>query len=236
MPVQSLLDARVPQRPRVCESLEPRRLFAAAAELGPGGLLTVVGTHGDDHVELQMTGESRRALRISVTVNGVTSDFRYGSVRRILIVGGAGNDRLGGTNWSTTATDRARPMTVLGGAGNDSLSASANNDRLDGGQGDDTLEGGQGNDVLLGRAGSDLLIGFTGSDTLRGGAGDDRLDGNGDYREPFDPGPLGAVLYAEQPGNGPWNDAIYGGPGSDTFFSFDKPGEQKDVTAEDTLV
>jgi Ca2+-binding RTX toxin-like protein len=127
-------------------------------------------------------------------------------------------------------------MTVLGGAGNDSLSAANNNDRLDGGPGDDSLTGGAGNDVLLGRAGNDFLIGHTGSDTLRGGAGDDRLDGNGDYREPIDPGPMGWVDYAPQPGNGPWNDALYGGPGSDTFFSFDEPGERKDVSAEDTLV
>jgi Ca2+-binding RTX toxin-like protein len=234
MPAPSTTAACMRRRPCLCEALEPRRLFAAGtAQLGAGGLLTVVGTENDDLVLLSVAGESRRGLRISVTVNGVTSSFRYGAVRRILIVGGAGNDHLGGMSFSTTFADRAPPMTVVGGAGNDTLRGSTNPDRLDGGAGDDTLYGAWGDDVLLGRAGNDTLDGFTGSDTLRGGAGDDRLDGNGDYSPPLPPGTI--EDRPPPPGNGPWNDAIYGGPGADTFFLFDKPAEQKDVSAEDRL-
>ena len=227
--------AYVPHRPCLFETLEPRRLFAAGtAELGPDGVLTVLGTDSDDRVLLLVTGESRAALRIAVTVNGVTSEFQYDSVGRILIVGGAGNDELGNLSWSTTATNRAPAMTVLGGAGNDSLYGSNNRDRLDGGEGDDSLGGREGNDVLLGRAGNDNLDGSTGSDTLRGGAGNDRLDGNGDYRPPRAPNAVEDI--AAPPGNGPWKDAIYGGPGSDPFFRFDRPGKQKDVSAEDIRV
>lgn len=81
------------------------------------------------------------------------------------IDGGAGNDRLVGSNTATT--------TLHGGAGNDTLVGGADNDSMEGGSGNDKLEGGGGDDTLYGNEGNDELDGGTGSDSMVGGSGND---------------------------------------------------------------
>ena len=79
------------------------------------------------------------------------------------LIGGAGDDVLGGTEAAN----------VLDGRGGE--------DRLDGGAGPDLLRGEGGDDMLLGRDGDDMLDGGDGADVLEGGAGhDDHIAGAGD--------------------------------------------------------
>ena len=66
---------------------------------------------------------------------------------------------------------------VFGGAGHDRIIGSEDADTLHGGDGNDLLEGRGGNDTLQGDSGDDVLRGELGDDALSGGAGSDYLDG-----------------------------------------------------------
>jgi Ca2+-binding RTX toxin-like protein len=86
-----------------------------------------------------------------------------------LIIGGAGEDTIGGAN----ADD-----IVFGGAGNDTIFGGAGKDLLVGEDGDDTLQGGAGKDLLLGGKGDDTFIalpGMANPDSPNGGGDDDDI-------------------------------------------------------------
>ena len=68
---------------------------------------------------------------------------------------------------------RSDVETVHGGAGPDRLAGSNRPERFHGGDGDDELLGGGGADELFGETGDDSLQGGTGDDGLRGGPGTD---------------------------------------------------------------
>jgi Ca2+-binding RTX toxin-like protein len=87
---------------------------------------------------------------------------------RLLVDGGAGNDKL---------TGGAGNNTLIGGDDNDVLTDGNGNDQLNGGKGNDTLTGGNGNDTLHGDEGKDVLNGGAGTDILVGGGGDDTITG-----------------------------------------------------------
>lgn len=125
-----------------------------------------------------------------------------GVVRRVDVAGGryfggAGNDRIEGTDrW-----DR-----MQGGLGNDVLIGERGRDWIRGGAGNDLLDGGPGIDDMNGRDGRDTLVGTSG-DVLVGGAGRDRcsigasvptlLRSCGEnYFEPLGDGSLGLVTVA----------------------------------------
>nr|MCU0547105.1 hypothetical protein [Oscillatoriaceae cyanobacterium Prado104] len=82
------------------------------------------------------------------------------------LIGGSGNDFIGGRKASDF---------LDGGLGNDSIYGGRELDTLTGGGGDDILFGGRGVDSLDGGAGNDSLYGGKANDTLLGGAGDDFL-------------------------------------------------------------
>ncbi len=84
-----------------------------------------------------------------------------------------------------------------GSDGFDTIYGGDGNDILYGGSGNDILTGQAGNDWVQGDSGDDMLFGEGGSDTLLGGYGNDYLTGGND----------GAY------------DALYGGPGADTFVN-----------------
>jgi Ca2+-binding RTX toxin-like protein len=84
------------------------------------------------------------------------------------VLGGAGDDLLGGG----TGLDFLR-----GGDGNDTLRGGADDDLLEGASNADFLQGDGGNDTLRGGPGKDFLIGNLGDDSLEGGPGDDTLFG-----------------------------------------------------------
>ncbi len=107
------------------------------------------------------------------------------------LMGGAGNDSLGGSDGANR---------LLGRDGNDYISAYAGDDTVEGGAGDDSLEGGLGADIVSGADGhdrisdglgillpageedgaEDTLSGGAGNDTMIAGGGADRLEGGED--------------------------------------------------------
>src|SRR6185295_17912312 len=82
-----------------------------------------------------------------LTINGFGGDDVINAAAlpatglRLLVDGGAGNDKL---------TGGAGNNTLIGGNDNDVLTDGNGNDQLNGGKGNDTLTGGNGNDTLHG--------------------------------------------------------------------------------------
>ena len=133
-----------------------------------------------------------RTKRVHATADGIAADDGQrrehdtiaADVERI--IGGAGNDFLGGTTTNVGFLGSGLSgMQLEGGAGNDFLRGGRAPDRLDGGSGDDRLRGAGGRDYLLsGGRGDDHIDGGSGRDTLHGNGGRDRLlakDGQPDH-------------------------------------------------------
>src|SRR5689334_19825065 len=139
-----------PSQSQFIETLENRRLLSITLS---GGVLTVTGTAGADHIEFQKRASEGK---LKVEANGVERKFALSSVTKIVALGGTGNDVI----------------TFSGRDGGLNVKAS-----IDGGAGNDFIEGGLGNDTLVGGAGNDSIQGGGGNDIISGGLGNDRLDG-----------------------------------------------------------
>lgn len=119
---------------------------------------TFHGGPGDDVVEYDL-----RTKPVRSDADGVKGDDgRAGEKDTILtdvedIVGGSGNDVLGGNG--------ARNF-LQGGAGNDTIHGRGGPDLVIGGPGTDLLEGDQGDDELHGGSGPDTIRGGTGTDEV----------------------------------------------------------------------
>jgi hypothetical protein len=154
------------------ERLEGRLMLAAAPPiLGVDGVLTVVGTPGEDRVNFQRAVANGKD-EIRVKFNGQRFYFRTADVKRIVADLGAGDDRVEVDRDSAMIK---KPLGLWGDGGDDSLAGAAGDDRLLGGDGDDSLVGGPGHDQFDGGDGDDTLMGGRGNDGLSGGAGDDAL-------------------------------------------------------------
>jgi hypothetical protein len=90
-------------------------------------------------------------------------------------VGGAGDDRIAGTDGENWLDGGGGDDVLAGRAGDDRLTGEAGDDRLDGGDGDDRLEGRTGRDELTGGVGDDELLPGGGRGVVACGAGSDRL-------------------------------------------------------------
>ncbi|MDZ4827137.1 MAG: hypothetical protein SGJ13_11845 [Actinomycetota bacterium] len=129
------------------------------------------GGDGVDHADY-----SARTSPVKLSIGSGANDGAEGEKDNIWrdvenLTGGAGNDRLLGTNVVNVLRGGAGDDIIDGlggddklgtdevGAGNDLLRGGAGNDQLNGGDGDDELIGGPGVDELLGSAGNDLLRG-----------------------------------------------------------------------------
>jgi Ca2+-binding RTX toxin-like protein len=153
-------------------------------------VLYVVGTSGDDVIDVSIDGDS-----VVVARNGQNTRYTLSDVAVIHIDGLDGAD---------TITNNTSLKSTLGGnAGNDTIFGGGSVDRLDGGTGDDSLWGGDANDRLAGGDGKDFLYGNGGHDKIYGGLQGDFIRGN-DGRD---------KLY----GNG-GNDRIYGGASGDSIY------------------
>jgi Ca2+-binding RTX toxin-like protein len=133
------------------ERLEGRRMLSASAGAAlHGGELRVIGTDGNDTIVVSL--HPGDATQLDVSLNGATSSFAVGAVRRIRIDGRDGNDniRIDESNGKISI-----PARLSGGKGDDTLVGGSANDRIDGDDGNDTLDGRDGNDQVRGDRGND---------------------------------------------------------------------------------
>ncbi len=123
-----------------------------------GGVLQIVGTAGDDHVDVQpVNGE------IDVFASFVTPHHRRFDAAAVASV----------EMWLCEGDDHGNvhPLLTLDAV----IHGDDGDDMLWGGSGNDTVEGGEGADMLWGRNGNDLLDGGPDVDKLFGGKGTNTL-------------------------------------------------------------
>lgn len=199
-----------------CEQLENRRLLSATLV---DGVLRVVGTRGDDEINVSLAAGNEQRIRIDL--NKTLISLPLAGVRRVVIHGRAGNDLL-----SAGHANEIMPLAVFvtGGPGDDQIYGSHNNDHIDGGDGNDEIYADDGNDTVFGGLGNDEIYAGAGNDRVFGGEGADRLYGE-DGNDSFS--------------GGEGNDIFWGGKGNDQFltplrgpssgsFVFDEPKELVD--------
>ncbi|HVL12120.1 MAG TPA: CAP domain-containing protein [Gemmata sp.] len=130
------------------ESLELRDCPATASVTR--GVLTVVGTEGNDVISVTRSGD---------WVGAAGQWFHVSGIGKLVITVGGGNDVI---------RDQSDLSAVIyGGVGNDRIYA---------GRGHDVIYGGHGDDVIYGERGSDTIWGGGGTDVIDGGAGDDAVN------------------------------------------------------------
>jgi Ca2+-binding RTX toxin-like protein len=108
--------------------------------------------------------------------------FGTAKADRIKVIPAAGNNftvKINNINKGTFGPITGRIL-VFGGAGNDRITINGtitHDTFLDGGSGNDIIKGGKGDDVILGGTGNDILTGGDGRDFIIGGVGADKLVG-----------------------------------------------------------
>jgi len=236
------------QSPARLESLETRTMLSAV--VSSRGTLAVAGTSSADVISIQR--DLKRPSKILVTINGAGQKFDGTTVKRIEMVGGAGDDQItlndslgiisgrGATLWgdagNDTLTGGLAGVTLLGGDDADLLYGSTLGDTVDGGNGNDTVYGGRGNDFVTGGAGADSLLGWLGDDQMYGDAGNDTLfgeDGNdtlgGDNEDVL------WLVGKVDPVNFAGNDSLNGGEGNDWLVGGRQSVSLNDNNGLDTL-
>ena len=188
--------------------------------------------------ELIVRGETGTANNISVgfdgrqkniilTLNGVQSQYRTGSINLIDLIGGAGNDFLhvdetlapfsirtrmygvGGDNTLVGGTER--DYMICGGAGNDTIITGAGDDIVVGGTGNDTISLGKDFKLVYGSKGNNTITAApSGRGYIFGGKGTNVIHTAGDNYEVFG-GPLNDTL------TGGKFDTLWGGGGHDVL-------------------
>lgn len=126
------------------------------------GRVTFDGGTGDD----DLSGAD-------LTRGGPGSDSLSSHEMGARLLGGGGNDTIRGDD----AQPSEARLVLTGGAGDDRMWGGEGRDTLQGGRGADRLAGAGSADVLRGGAGNDRLSGDDGDDTLHGGDGRDRMRG-----------------------------------------------------------
>ena len=174
----------------------------------------------------------------------------------VVILGGAGNDTIVGTDGADYIDGNNHPTlgafadndTLNGGAGNDIIYGRAGNDVLDGGTGNDTLDGGDGDDILIVDSLQDIVVGGAGVDTVRTTTANytlgsdvenltaadspNALDGMGNALANTITGSAFDDMLQGLAGN----DMIYGGDGSDTILGGDNDDRLFGQAGDDILV
>ncbi len=121
------------------------------------GVLTVIGTAGNDSIRL---------LRAGRGYNVVTNFGTFNVPNRLSLVSMVVRGRDGNDTINVAALTATQQAEIRGDGGNDRITAGAGRDIVRGGAGNDTLIGGSGDDLLIGGADSDRLVGSTGHDLL----------------------------------------------------------------------
>lgn len=199
---------------------------------GPGADTLSGGTSGEpvfDHPFLPFFPHvdtvtyAGRIGNVRADADGVADDGERGEGDLIranieALVGGRGNDVLGGTTTNFGTVDgpkgfvaALRGMRLEGRRGDDVLRGHRAVDRLIGGRGNDILRGNRRADRMVGNRGNDRLIGGIGSDEMEGRRGNDLLWG-GKGRDRLSGG-IGRDLLLARDGRadrlngGSWNDS-----------------------------
>ena len=185
------------------------------------GVLYVVGTEGDDKVDVKLKGSDGGPDQV-INVKGIFDkkgtkekfdvDYAAGDVQSIVILLCGGDDDA-----------NVHQGIIVNGVAIDAL--------IDGGEGDDKLKGGSGNDTILGGSGKDDLKGYDGNDLIDGGSGDDKLqggkgsdillggDGDDDLKAGSDGGTDGAAdTVGDILSGGAGNDKLKGSKGMDILI------------------
>jgi Ca2+-binding RTX toxin-like protein len=160
------------------ESLERRTMMAADLL---NGTLSVVGTAGDDNIQVQVAASGAHSGELQVDVNGQQNFFNVNQVNSIRIFGRAGNDQItvdDSVSVNTTINGGKGNDTIKGGSGNDTIHGDTGNDTIDGSDGNDSIFGERGNDLVHAGMGDDTVHGNQGNDSIWGGDGDDSLEGD----------------------------------------------------------
>ena len=159
------------------ESLERRTMMAADLL---NGTLSVVGTNGNDNIQVQVAVGGAHAGELQVDLNGQQSFFTVAQVNSIRISGLAGNDQItvnDNVSIATVINGGKGNDTIKGGSGIDTIHGDAGNDTIDGSDGNDAIYGDKGNDSIHSGDGNDTVHGNQGNDSIWGGDGDDSIDG-----------------------------------------------------------
>lgn len=220
------------------------------------GTLVIVGSSGDDKIDIKPTDGNPDDLTVKVNEKDFhyklkpqnNPDNPYTGVTLIHICGLGGDDLI---NIHNTVAISAW---LEGGAGNDELR---------GGEGDDVILGGSGDDQIFGDDGNDMLIGGLGADKIKGEKGNDILV-SGDVAGDLDFATLHAISqdwaathtvtddtvddFLDETVGDANCDQLTGGAGADLFiistgdtitdFKFGKPNKNKDgdVVIKDGVV
>lgn len=133
---------------------------------GPSACL--LGKGGDDILEI-------RGSQPQIVAAGDGSDQVLAFAADAVVSLGRGDDRFVATRFAAAS--------VAGGAGDDKIEGSDLSDSLNGGAGADDIDGAGGDDLIIGEADADSLHGGPGNDTLLPGSGADYVNGGkGDDR------------------------------------------------------
>jgi RHS repeat-associated protein len=132
--------------------------------LGLSGRLLLLGGNESNRISLKiLDGEY-----LLVTINERTQvihreafDFVNGLFSEIVVLSAGGNDVL-------DFRDSPVPVLIVAGAGNDQVLGSNASNRIFGGPGNDYLQGGTGDDIILSGSGANVVDGGEGSDRLWG--------------------------------------------------------------------
>lgn len=175
----------------------------------PSGMIVAAGTDGDDVITIKKAPN----ISIAVNVNGTETVYGFGDSRKLIIDGGAGNDRI------VADSDVGLQLFITGGEGNDYIVGGCHGDTIVDNYGCNTIKGGDGDDTIIargldykpgsgevapgglgqivgaGRVDGNVLVGGPGMDYLEGGAGSDLISG------------------------GAGNDTVYGGAGNDLIVA-----------------
>jgi len=121
-----------------------------------GATLTVLGTTGDDTIVVRLSGTNMQVLDSGV----VTHEFAAAPIKKIVIDGDAGNDRI-------VVQNAIKDTTFLyGGKGADVIRGGGGKDNIYGSDGADNLNGRGGNDRIFGGAASDVIADAKGVNVL----------------------------------------------------------------------
>jgi Ca2+-binding RTX toxin-like protein len=153
------------------------------ADILSGGSSVVCETAGVCFQETDTVTYAERTSDVHADADGVADDgeaLEGDLIRRNVehLVGGHGNDVLGGTaikGGSIEGVPKLRGSILEGREGDDVLRGTRAGDYLLGDIGNDVLRGSRGRDTLVGNRGNDVLVAGRGKDMLMAGNGQDRL-------------------------------------------------------------